>query len=325
MKYSGISISPLLLLSISLPQFCLCVDEAQDDDGSFDVAVNGVLDTIQVSDGDEIIALFGMLCAVALSLISICVAYFSLLEDGLMRIFAEHGLDLRATVVETQFLRGAVTATPLVLSDNNDDDRSARHMDARNEYNAVIEYMAPGMDPKEQCTVTKQVKVYESDLMEIATIPPTINVDVADFVPVYPAQSRIEEILSSGQPSGLDILVLESHPRSAIPRKQAERATTVRYRLPTILLVLFLLALSTFCVHVSVGTIPHFPFSGAKATAVVTAVMLMTEVVSVHLFLGGMFREALKDVYLEGGDLAAATWTEESTISSNEEECYSQI
>lgn len=324
---------PLLILVCWILLAGRCYSEdAQSDAISEEHGRIKELETVDVREGDEVIALFGMLCAIALSLISICVGYFSLLEDGLMRIFSEYGIDVRATVVEAQFLRGAVGAiagadfpTGGGKEEDNVDGRT-KTLDARNEYNVVIKYMAPGMDPKEPCTVTKQLKVLKSDLVEPPKpLPRSFNISPEGVCP--PAQLIEEANTIIAQPSGLDILVLRSHPTSAVPRRQAERLCTVRYRLPTVLLVLFLIALYVFCVYLSIATMPNFPLfsSRAKATFVVTAVLFTVEVVGVHLFLGNIFRDALKELYLEGGALAATTWIEETATLSSQDDFYAPI
>ena len=279
------------------------------------------------ADGDGMIAFLGILCAVTFSLVGVCVGYFAVLEDGLMRIFAEEGLDLRATVVETRFRRGAVDGvTPLhtFSTEAKETENTREHNHSRNEYNAMIEYLAPGIDRHEHCTVTKQVRVMESDFVEEPSIPRSIKIELGAFIPVLSGNSFMDESNSIGRPSGLDILVLKSHPKSAIPRRQAERACTLHYRLPTLLFVIFMIALSIVCLYVTLGAMDRFPLHQARATILVSSILLTTELAGVHILLGKLFRGILKDVYLDGGELEESSLIDETTISSKDD-IYSQI
>jgi len=191
---------------------------------------------------------------------------------------------------------------------------------SRDEYTVFIEYRLP----KEKYTVTKQVKALEVDLKEGPTVPKAIQLDVEQSDPTTDSSNHVPARscqTSMGGIHGLDVYVLESYPKSAMPQRQAERTQSIRYRLPTLLLVVFLLILSVASIRLGLGQLPDllWGLSPDKGTVVLATILTLTEVLCINFCLGDMFRSALREMYLDDGECCAPDSWDETSLSSKDD------
>eukprot|EP00527_Entomoneis_sp_CCMP2396_P003089 CAMPEP_0198138738 /NCGR_PEP_ID=MMETSP1443-20131203/2139_1 /TAXON_ID=186043 /ORGANISM="Entomoneis sp., Strain CCMP2396" /LENGTH=337 /DNA_ID=CAMNT_0043800647 /DNA_START=212 /DNA_END=1225 /DNA_ORIENTATION=+ len=330
-KQSNFSISSSFCLGVVLYNVLTISCQAEDPEYSIvtedETASSEQLGVAAAKDSPEeteIIAFFCVVLAILSSLVGMCLVYFAVLEDGLMRIYTENGIDLRATVIETTFGRAAATGAVCGEQDGHVAANSEK------EYNVLIEYKLP----YEKCLVTKQVKALESDLAEGSHIPRSIKLQTADASNSGDIQLAASTMQNTSQcdddtyvidKKGLDIFVLAKYPTSGIPQKQAERACSIQYRLPTAILVLFLFTMTTCCLRFGIGCLisptaaVDLPVGLCTAAAIATTILLIVELLCIHNCLGDMFRSALREMYLESGECFAPSSWEDTSISTKDD------
>jgi len=263
----------------------------------------------QVEDDDidgYVIVAFCVLFAACLSLIGVVIGFISFMEDYLMRCYQREGQELQAHVVSSEFVR--------VMSKSD-----SSHSDASGcEYAAFITYKMLDEEKNTQ-VIRKQVKCTSGDFAP-SPVPPSIKFKILTFDDIESKPSD-DTPTSTKSPQLIDILVLPGYLKSGLPRRYIERVCSLKYRLPTVVLVLFMIAFSALCIYVAIVSLPGWEdrdMSLFSALCVYLAVLLFIEVLFVYLCLGNVLRQAMRVQYLEGGD-SVSIHGDDTTISSGED------
>ncbi len=129
----------------------------------------------------------------------------------------------------------------------------------------------------------------------------------------------------------LELYVLRDYPKSGLPRRFVDRACSLRYRLSTLGLMVFDLALVAFCIKLAANAVLDLPDHHQRRMgwyAMLSFLLLLAmELPLIHWLLKGWLESALREEYLEHADVspwaaAAAAGEEDSSLSSAESDAY---
>ena len=123
----------------------------------------------------------------------------------------------------------------------------------------------------------------------------------------------------------LELLVLKGKAKSGYPKRQLERAGTLRYRLSTVGLVLANFLLSLFCFRMAANSVQAQEDDKERSigwTIFCSFVALtVLEVPLLHCFFNNMLQQLLEEEYFETADLVP-TNRDDSTLSSHGSDMY---
>lgn len=255
------------------------------------------------------VLIFSLLFGFFISLFGAFVGYFALLEDALMRQYRDKGELVKAEVVSVLLARGL---------------RHGRRGKPNPEYIVLVEYNRV-IAISGVVRIRKQVKARESDFGKpcYPGLPTTIKthglptaatgdegdewcmryVNLDDKTPERIDYRTDPTTIPNYQ--FLELLVLQDHDRSGYPRHQVERACGLRYRLSTLVLVAFDLALAAFCTTLAANSVLDREEQEKRIGlhAIVGFVILISlEVPLIHLLLHRVFANVLRHEYLENGE-----------------------
>lgn len=125
----------------------------------------------------------------------------------------------------------------------------------------------------------------------------------------------------------LELYVLADYPKSGLPRRFVDRACSLRYRLSTLGLMVFDLALVAFCIKLAANAVLDLPDHHQRMIGWYAMfsflILLALEVPLIHWLLRSWLESALREEYLEHADFAP--WEqidEDSSLSSAESDAY---
>ena len=319
---------PVLLLLVLCTS--LAVAEDAEGDEMFDDNVSSRGDS-----GNEewyMVLLFSLLFGFFITLFGAFVGYFSVLEDSLMRRYKREGVIVCANVVSSEFARGGGKVAIFTKQRDNP------------EYIAFVEY---DFRLAEHYTVRvrKQVKAKASDFVNTSApgkgtliglrlgISCARNAQRDAYAELgYPedtccgnADDWKDDADVSQVPASrelLELLVLPDHERSGYPRMAVERACGLRYRLSTLGLVVFDLALAAFCTRLAANDVLALEHDTHRIIgwyAIATFLVLIAlEVPLIHCCCHQVFDDALKEEYLESGDYVPLPHDDSSLSSGSD-------
>ncbi|CAB9515058.1 expressed unknown protein [Seminavis robusta] len=269
------------------------------------------------NNGDETYIIISFSAFLAFCILSVVatIAYFSTLEDRLMKRYLQEGEVIEAVVVSAEFKRFGKAAWG-----SSDKDAMAT------EYVLFVEYNKPIAEGSYMTKVRKQIKANEDDVVwrRRGLVPCYSNTcdQCEESIPLdSPLQvQRMLQMLHDDEeakknPDGIgkiDMVVLPNFHKSGVSRRQVERANGSRHRLSTAALILSGLGLSAFCIRLAAEaiSISHIIDEGTTSTNTVTlyialafAGLVLVEIVLVHCCLHKAFVDALEEEYLKSGDL----------------------
>jgi hypothetical protein len=274
---------------------------------------------VVVEKGDDeaelcVVAVFSFLFAVCISAVTVSIAYFFILEDALMRRFAEEGLELEAKVVDTSFVR--------------------HHATEGAEYAATVDYRYLNGDDHDGYYATiirKQIKCLESDIHRPLDSTPSnrVYIEVNAELQGFPSFDGCSVVVFEEPPQRyIPVLVLPAHPNSAIPSGYVQRTVQPEKRRPTAMLVLFLTAVTLFCIDLGLTNALQLSrnsellllLQGRWGAIFGVSVMVTMTLLGVELLLlhtsccRELFRDAVHQDYLVGG--AVETKMDDETLAS---------
>lgn len=294
-------------------------------DSLVDTADDGVH---RENNGEEerfVVLILSLMFGFIITLVGSGIIYFFLQEDSLMRRYRNEGEVVRATVMMAAFIRGGDQVECCTKT------KTQPELTVFVEYNWLFakDYMV---------RVRKQVKSRQDDFVAlvkigspsmmhisintmlhggpIITTSPThlleqqlngsgaITTDFSDFSHALP---KIPEPAFLRDHYFLDLLVLPEYARSAHPQKSVERACSPQSRMSTATLLLFTLLLAAFCAFLAAEAVSgiedeHEQSLGYNAIGVFL-VLTVLQVPLIHLLLHGVIVSALREEYLERGEL----------------------
>lgn len=279
------------------------------------------------SDETYIIISFSAFLAFCVLSVITAIAYFSHLEDLLMRRYLDEGEVVEAVIVSADFARGGGTPRSGGTAPEEPDDNMSTEFVLFVEYNKAI------AEGSYMTKVRKQVKAKESDIIR----PPHYNAF---------SYNRCEEAMPLDTPMGvqkmlrifhddenavkeaglgkIEMLVMPYFHKSGISRRQVERANGYRHRLSTMALILSGFGLAAFCIRLAAKAIANSKYDakGDDDTNMVTlwmsaifVALLLVELLFVHCCLRKIFIDALEEEYLKSGDLLPAE-EDDSSLST---------
>jgi hypothetical protein len=286
-----------------------------------DIIVNNNPDTSSPPQDTLIISLFAVVCAIFVSFLAVLLAFFTFMEDGLLRRYQREGTLLRAKVDSESvlFLRHVAATSQnnnqcCCWNDNNTKSRHEHEQQADQECSAMIEYRSVDPDPQTFTKrVRKQVRIYTSDLLlpEIwrptadgaSTANPVVDLMPEERVVIFegpvPSHDRHDAAVLE-----LEILQIPQFKTSALPYQQVQRACSWKYRLPTVFMVTVLVLLAAGCIGLAVQTSASAQTDVGLATTALMSILLTLEILLVHSCGGEYYMsQALREEYLEGGEL----------------------
>lgn len=244
-----------------------------------------------MADG-VMIAVFSLFCAIFMALLGSALGYFSAMEDRLMRRYRSEGVVVKAVVLSADL---APQTVQLHLPKKEQD---------MEEYVAIIDYECMDLGREASGTVRKQVKALGSDfsMLECSLMP---REHVQLVIPDDLSIPGVKEKPSYSTSLELQVLVLPQHKNSGIPKNLVDRACSLRYRLPTVLVVLSVFAFSSACLWLSLTFIPDWIDEDIPIilyTILSTLALMVLALVATHFGLRDSIESALHDEYLRGGD-----------------------
>mmetsp|Transcript_30305 Transcript_30305/g.34551 ORF Transcript_30305/g.34551 Transcript_30305/m.34551 type:complete len:337 (-) Transcript_30305:628-1638(-) len=309
-----------LLLISGTPVYSIDGDEEYHNDGISDED-NSSLAAEANQQEWYIVFAFSLFFGFFISLFGAFIGYFSVLEDALIRKYREEGILIYGNVVSTEYARGGGNA---VLSKQKENS----------EYIVFVEYDFKMRDDYE-VRIRKQMKAKASDFRN-AVDPgkegrrldslepsnksphksPISNMDFLKIEYSGPGEFIDEDpwrLFGSCSAQGavsarryLELLILPGYERSAYPRNQIDRACSLRYRLSTIGLVLFDLALAAFCTRLAANDVLSLEHEEHRIIgwyAILTfLILLVLELPLIHFCSYQVFVDALKEEYIEHGE-----------------------
>jgi hypothetical protein len=245
-----------------------------------------------------------LLCSFGISLLGMILAYYSLLEDSLMRQYKKEGVLVHATVLHHCLARVPSTA---------EEENQQPEENVEQEYIVTVEYTAPDSDAQ----VIKKAKVLGSDfLQEEIMLPSLTSVKDRTNVVVEIAASADTSFDLFDQEASLPklvYLVLPDYKKSGLPQGQAQRMTGLDYLLPSILMVLAMLGLSALFLCIALKGIHSLVL-----LEIIFALLVMDGLL-VYSCLKSSMHKMMQEEYLDKGTLING---DASTISTGDGDSY---
>jgi len=276
-------------------------------------------DTLEQAErsSETVIAVFSFLCSVIISFFSLVLAHYASLEDGVVKLYKKHGLTVRAKVRSSTVARSSSMEPPTNVTATTTNTTTCIPLvqECEQEHVAEVEYKYPGPELSE-ARIRKQVKVLGCDLIK-KDVPSAIQIQVD-------LEDEGEEFsLSNGDKSSseglhdIEIFVLKGFKRSGFPKQQIERMSQIRYRVPTVFMVVLTLLLSLFCLYVAISTVSDDDhMSNAAALGLIQLTVLGIQSLFIQAFLGRPMQKMVQEEYLQSGALIDEG--DASTISSGD-------
>lgn len=316
-----------ITLMLCIPSLSIAEDESQAEE---EASVEDVFDddTYYTHNNDVdneewyMVLVFSLFFGFFITLFGAFIGYFSALEDSLMRRYKREGTVIFANVASTEFARGGGQVAIFTKQRDNP------------EYIAFCEYNCK-MRENYTVRIRKQLKARQADFSSnprpgtegmLLSIRMQINREQSASQQPYYATAddccgavedarnlNLDPWQDDPIPFGdvadrqfLELLLLPDHERSAYPRKQVDRACSIRYRLSTIGLVAFDLALAAFCTRLAANDVLALEHGGHRIIgwyAIASFLLLiLLEVPLIHYFCHDNFVDSLREEYLESGD-----------------------
>jgi hypothetical protein len=294
-----------------------------------DFLVDAVDDGVHLENSGEedrfVVLILSLLFGFIIIFVGSTIIYFFLQEDSLMRRYRKEGEVVRATVMMAAFARGG------------DEVEFCTETKTQSEFIVFVEYDWP-FAKDYMVRVRKQVKSRQDDFVALARIgsPSMMHISINTMLhggtqmTMSPTHVLDQHLNGSGaittdfsnfshmQPEStdhaifrghyfLDLLVLPGYVRSGHPQKSVERSCSPRSQMSTATLLLFTLLLATFCAILAAQAVSgiadeHEQSLGYNAIRVFL-VLIVLQVPLVHVFLHSVMVDALRDEYLERGEL----------------------
>lgn len=267
-----------------LTLFCLLYLGDADDGTEDSLSDDETLETL-------LMAVYSTIFSICISLIAVVTGYFSFLEDMLMSRYSREGAAILAKVVSIEY---------------------ARQWNSNStEFVATIEYTDVSQG-KLVTSVHKQVMATDEELLW-SNVPASIKLQPGNSqLPKTDSMPSLS--LLEGAPQQIKLLILPGFPKSAIPRSAVCRATSWKYRLPTITLVLFLFSFSYLMMYFGHRKTPNFQYN---YFLIAFASIQAVEIIITHFFLRTIFDDVLLKEYLNGGEFAVIKG-DDTTLSTKE-------
>lgn len=302
---------PFQLLIFNL----LFITVAPDDEESFyDEVYDEVEDIFFPEESSPATVLaFSLMFGFFIILFGTVIAYFSFMEDSLMRTYIKDGDLIKGDVMSAEFSRGGGQV-----------GAPCSNKRAIAEYIVFVEYSRK-LRSNYDVRVRKQMKAKETDFIKplipgshamLASLKDQVEgdkiverdhvegIDCDGYVDI--GIGPIHQSSTLGRPDEIELYVLPDFPTSALPRRQVERACGYRYRLATFAFVVVVLALAAFCTRIAAealvdmtnpeqGGIEFYAFLFFMGLIVVQAPVI-------HFCLRDLFWSVLQGEYLNEGD-----------------------
>lgn len=319
-----------------LPIFCFacCCTVAT----SNEVESEDISDDTTYSENSDtewyMIVFFSFMFSFFIILFGVMIAYFSVMEDLLMRRYIEKGEVIRGDVMSVEYARGGGRVG--VCSQSR---QSA-------EYITFVEYTRQ-LSTSYTARVRKQMKVRETDFLR-PLLPGTsamlqrMTIKVGDQESDQGGESDdarygvncYESYYDSGPVNKLgtfpttdtiELYILPDYPRSGYPRHQVERRCCYRYRLSTAALIAFDLALAAFCTRIATEAIEDLDNIEQRKVAQyaigIFVILVAMQVPLIHCCMQKLFWDVLREEYLESGEFMPIE-NDDSSLSSAASDVY---
>jgi len=304
-----------LLLTTALPTANSMSDESEID------ATNIVI----VGDATEhyTMAAIGFFFGLWISFMTVALAYFSHLEDALLQRFQREGQTVQGQV------RGDIT---FVRNLNNNTAEYA----AQAQYHAHCDGYTVTIRKQVKCPLTD---FYRPPPQERSGSNLTVqihvelsNEELAASQLSFDGSEAVFQEHPSVEQKYIQLLFLPEYPNSALPQRQVERDMSSSYTAwrPTVLLGVFLVLLTCFCIHMglsnvllAVGSRNNFTRSGVWGMGLLaTTILFLVDALLVSWLCHDMFTGALQEEYLEGGEMIIKV-DDETLATMSTYDCYS--
>ena len=289
------------------------------------------------SDDDAwyMVLIFSLLFGLFLTFFRAFLGYFSFMEDNLMRRYLREGETIVARVVTSDFVRGG-GGQVLVWFTHTHNTHGRPYPRDNSEYMCICEY-----DRKlaEYYTVRirKQCKAKAWDFLSNPK-PGTegMLLSIKSVTPIQPEitttasqEERLIELTKHEEGATvccgddeelwgvephynelphrhfLEMLILPTHDRSAYPKKAIERICSTRYRLSTLGLIVFDLALAAFSTCWAIKEVMSLDGDRrivGSYVVIAFLVLVVLEVPLIHCCCHALLLDALREEYLDNGD-----------------------
>jgi hypothetical protein len=279
---------------------------------------------------------FSLMFGFFISLFGATIAYFSVMEDLLMRRYIKNGELIRGDVMSVGFSRGGGRVGACSRSQQ------------RAEYITFVEYTRQ-LSTNYTVRVRKQMKAKETDF-ERPLLPASsamlkiikvkfgdeeseheedsdpAHCDEAHCYQSYGDSLPVNALGTFPTPDTIELYILPDYPKSGYPRRQVERYCSCRYRLSTAMLIAFNFALASFCARLAAEAIDDLEDIGQRRigryTIGIFAALVVMQVPLIHCCMQGLFSDALREEYLESGEFVPIGREDDSTLSSAGSDAY---
>ena len=199
-------------------------------------------------------------------------------------------------------------------------DTSQDH--GQSEYLARVEYRVVE-ESRHRSLIRKHVKVFAIDFKKArqssSGIPHAIDIE---FTASLPSPDSGDDLDSFACGQEVELLVMPGFARSGLPRSHVLRLCSIAYRLPTIMLLLFLMLLTWICIFLGVKFSPFVfvleSLTVYQLTSLVMAVVMTIEATFMMGCWGAAMRDSIREIHLNEGDFVKLS-RDDTTISSGDD------
>jgi hypothetical protein len=271
-----------------------------------------------------------------ITLFGAMIAYFSVMEDLLMRSYINKGELIRGDVMSIEFAHGGGR----VGACSNDQQFVV--------YTTFVEYTRH-LSTNYTVRVRKQMRANEADFVR-PLLPGSnsmLKVEVGDEESAHEKDSdeahRDEDHCYKAYgdsfpvnacdmlpfPGTMELYILPDYPKSGHARREVEKYCSYQYRFLTAMLIAFDFALAAFCARLAAEAIDNLENLGKQrggrcAIGIFVAFVVM-QLPLIHCCMRRVFSDALRDEYLESGEFVPIGREDDSTISSAGSDAYLNI
>lgn len=275
---------------------------------------------------------FSLIFSFFIMLFGAVVAYFSFMEDSLMRTYIKEGELMTGDVMSFEFARGGGQVG------------ACSNKRAIAEYITFVEYTRK-LSTNYEVRVRKQMKAMETDFVKpllpgssamLKSLKDQVendkiivdrdddndSIDCDAYVDIGP----IHQSSPLGRPDTIELYVLPDYPTSALPRRQIERAVGHRHRLATLSLLVVVLALAAFCSQIAAEALVDMNNSLQREIEFYALMffvgLFLVQLPLVHFCLRGLFWNILESEYLASGDYVPPIQRDDSSLSTTGSDAY---
>ena len=280
------------------------------------------------------VVIFSFMFGFFIILFGVVTAYFSVMEDLLMRRYIEKGEIIRGDVMSVEYARGGGRVGVCSQSRQS------------TEYITFVEYTRQ-LSTNYTVRVRKQMKVRETDFVRpllpgTSAMLQSMKIKVGDqgsdqggesdeahygahCYESYDDSGPVNKLGTFPTPDTIELYILPEYPRSGYPRHQVERVCGCRYRLSTTALIVIDFALAAFCTRLATEAIEDLDDTEqrkiAKFAIRIFVILIAMQVPLTHCCLRKLFSDVLREEYLESGEFVPIEH-DDSSLSSAASDAY---